>query len=278
MKPGLFAAVVVAVFLLGFAVGRTSVQPSSPASGPVASAPPMGMGMGGSRAMPSMPSGGSSMTETGQPLASAVTGLVSEVIQVPNYTYLHLTTTKGDEWAAVSSTPSVEKGQQVTIVNASMMSDFASSTLKRTFATIWFGQLQEGGGGAGAVAPSAGPSKASSPSSPATAGALAAIQKAEGPLGLRVSDVFSERQALAGKMVRVRGKVAKVSQVQGLTYVHVKDGSGSTASGDDDLTVVTQATVKADEVVTLEGRVAVDKDLGMGPRPVIVEDAKVLSN
>jgi hypothetical protein len=56
----------------------------------------------------------------------------------------------------------------------------------------------------------------------------------------------------------------------------VKDGSGTTGTGDDDLTVVTQATVKVDDVVTVEGLVAVDKDLGMGARPVIVEEAKII--
>ena len=271
MKPGLFAAVVVAVFLLGFAVGRISVQSSSPPSvGPMASAP-----MSAPRAMPSGPS----MGEMGQPAGSpTVTGVITEVIQVPNYTYLHLTTAAGEEWAAVNSTTGLEKGQRATILNASMMTEFTSSTLKRTFHTIWFGQLQEAGGAApvASAAPAASGPAEKSPTSPTMAGALAAIDKAEGPLGLQVADVISERKALSGKMVRVRGKVSKVNLVQGLSYVHVKDGSGAQAAGTDDLMVVTQGTVKVDDVVTLEGRVAVDKDLGMGARPVFVEDAKVV--
>jgi hypothetical protein len=110
----------------------------------------------------------------------------------------------------------------------------------------------------------------------ATAGAVAAIQKADGPLGLRVSDVYGERGALAGKTVRVKGKVTKVTSVQGLNYLHLKDGSGTAAAANDDLTVVTKGEVKADAVVTLEGTVAVDKDYGAGPRPVVLDDAKVV--
>jgi len=220
------------------------------------------------------------MGEMGSPPSTAgISGVIAEVIQVPNYTYLRLTTANGEEWAAVNTTTTAEKGQNVTITSAAIMTNFTSTTLKRTFPTIWFGQLQGAeGAGAGAMAAMAAPSGGGfkPPSSSATAGALAAIQKADGPLGLRVSDVFAERKALSGKSVRVRGMVTKVSAVKGLNYVHVKDGSGTTGTGDDDLTVVTQATVKVDDVVTVEGLVAVDKDLGMGARPVIVEEAKII--
>jgi hypothetical protein len=217
------------------------------------------------------------------PSSAVVTGVIDEVIQVPNYTYLRLKTSSGDEWTAVNSTPGLEKGQPATVTQASLMTDFASSTLKRTFERIWFGQLQLGASSGGGAAPSAPAAPATGgffkPSaSSATAGAMAAVQKAQGPLGLRVSDVYSERKALAGKAVRVRGLVTKVNSVQGTNYVHLKDGSGTAATVDDDLTVATKGTVKVDDVVTLEGTVVVDKDLGMGPRPVLLEDAKVVGD
>lgn len=279
MKPGLFAAVVVAVFLLGFAVGRGS------ALAPVAAVAPPAPGPGSVGSFPGQPTPVPSMMEEGQSVpAVSVTGVIQEVIQVPNYTYLRLTTERGEEWAAVNATMAVQKGQTASIGSAALMRDFASSTLKRTFERIWFGQLQPSAGAVPATvdAPSSAGAGAAgffkAPSSSAAAGALEAIKKAEGPLGLRVSDVFAERQALAGKTVRVRGLVTKVTPVQGVNYVHVKDGSGAGDSGDDDLTVVTQAAVKVDAVVTLEGRVAVDKDLGMGKRPVVVEDATILEH
>lgn len=276
MKPGLFAAVVVAAFVLGFGVGRTSV-PSSSAPAPFAanSAPFAGMPAANAASQPEM-------TEGDQPemaATSSVIGKVTEVIQVPNYTYLHLTTQNGEEWAAVNSTSSVAAGQTLSIVSATQMHDFASSTLKRTFATIWFGQLA-GTGDQGAAGPAAkaGPfMKPAAPSGP-TAQAMAAIGKADGPLGLRVADIFSERKMLSGKNVKVRGLVTKVNAVQGVNYVHVKDGSGTAASGDDDLTVMLATVVKVDEVVTVEGKVAVDKDLGMGAKPVVLEEARIVGN
>ena len=210
---------------------------------------------------------------------AALIGKVTEVIQVPNYTYLHLTTATGDEWAAVGTTTSVTAGQTVALSNASKMVDFTSGTLKRTFPTIWFGQLQGAEGAAAAPRAMPAPSGFTKPAgSAATAGAMAAIGKAEGPLGLRVADVYSERKMLNGKSVKVRGLVTKVNAVQGINYVHVKDGSGKAAAGDDDLTVMTTSTAKVDDVVTVEGKVSVDKDIGMGPKPVVLEEARIVGN
>jgi hypothetical protein len=287
MKPGLFAAVVVAVFLLGFGVGRSSLGTGPSAPAPVAAAPtetpPSGMGPGPGSAPMGM--NDPAMTAA-HPAGNLITGVVEEVIQVPNYTYLRLQTATGEEWAAVNSTTDAVKGQSAVVGQATLMTGFASSTLKRTFDRIWFGNLQ-GGAGAPAMGGAMGgpPAPAGSapaaggflrPGSGATAGAMAAIQKADGPLGLRVSDVYGERGALAGKTVRVKGKVTKVTLVQGVNYLHLQDGSGTTAAANDDLTVVTKAEVKADAVVTLEGTVAVDKDYGAGPRPVVLDDAKVV--
>jgi hypothetical protein len=78
--------------------------------------------------------------------------------------------------------------------------------------------------------------------------------------------------------VRLQGVAAKVTSVQGSYYVHLKDGSGA-AGKDDDLIVITGAEVKADQRVILEGRVALNKDVGMGaPYPVVVENATVVEN
>lgn len=267
MKPGLFAAVIVAVFLLGFGVGRTSAQPGGAPVQPAMSAP---MAAAPAQTAP-MAMGGGEMPAPG---AQSVVGTVAEVIQVPSYTYLRLTTASGEQWAAISTNPDMAVGQLVTVVGTEMV-DFTSTTLKRTFSTIWFGNLQNGGAKPSMGAPSA-PVVAAPPAN--SGGAMAAVAKADGPLGVRVADVYSGRKALSGKTVRVKGLVTKVNAVQGINYVHVKDGSGAAATGDDDLIIMTTASVKVDEVPTLEGKVVVDKDVGMGPRPVMLEEAKVVGN
>ncbi|MEO8902284.1 MAG: hypothetical protein ABI627_12210 [Polyangiaceae bacterium] len=82
-----------------------------------------------------------------------VSGQVLEAIPVSKYTYLRLRTTSGEVWAAVPST-TVAVGTQVTLENATRMDNFKSSTLKKTFAMIYFGTLAPVAGAPQKFAPS----------------------------------------------------------------------------------------------------------------------------
>ncbi len=258
MKPGLFGAVVVAIFAVGFAVGRVSATPAATAQVVPTAAPLM--------AAPPVPPGG------------GVAGTIAEVIQVQSYTYLRLATPSGDEWAAVSRNDALQVGQVVRLGAATEMAGFTSKTLNRTFERIWFGELEGGPSGASAGAGGAQDLPAGHPvvgggAPSAVAGALAAVTQDPGAPTLRVVDVFSERATLAGRSVRVAGTVARVTTVQGLNYAHLKDGSGA-AGKDDDLIVITGVELQVNQQVVLEGRVVLDKDVGMGaPYPVALEGA-----
>lgn len=103
---------------------------------------------------------------------------------------------------------------------------------------------------------------------------LAGIAKAEG--GKTVAEVFAEKDALVGQQVTVRGKVVKVNVgVMGVDWLHVRDGSGE--EGTNDLTVTAaSAPVNVGDTVLVTGKVATDKDFGMGYQyPVLVEEAEV---
>ena len=128
MKPASIAVLVVSSSFLAFYAGRASVNGSC-ATHATASLP---------MPMPMPPARATHDTHT--PTA-AVSGHVAEVIQVPNYSYLRLTTQTGDTWGAVATTTTVKPGDTVTLANALPMSDFTSPTLKRTFATIYFAEL-----------------------------------------------------------------------------------------------------------------------------------------
>ncbi len=267
MKPLPLAILVVAVFATGFFAGRLSTEGGSPAAavgGPVAMAAPQA-----ALPMGAAPEG-----------ATLIQGAVAEVIQVPNYTYLRLTTGGGETWAAVPTTSAVAVGQAVSVTASTQMSDFTSKSLGRTFASIWFGDLAGVGGAApapavGGAMPPGHPPMGGAPS--AAAGAVAAVKRAEGALSLRVADVHTERQLLVGRAVRVRGTVTRVTSVNGKTYAHLSDGSGSAAAKDDDLTVILSAEVKQNEQVTAEGTVALDRDLGIGTvYPVVLDAAQLV--
>jgi hypothetical protein len=270
MKPAVLVSVLLSVFAVGYLLGRSSNPPVSPTVAAAASSV--------AAPAPSLPQtppfAAEAAPERGAP--TFLTGAVAEVIQVPNYTYLRLSTSGGDAWAAVATNTSIVTGQPVTVAAQTEMSNFTSKSLGRTFPSIWFGELSSG-----AVAQVPAPPGLPSGHPPtgaksATDQAVAALNKAEGALDLRVANVFSERALLAGRTVRVKGTVAKVTSVNGTTYAHLTDGSGSADSKDNDLVVILSAEVKAQDQVTVEGTVSADKDLGIGViYPVVLDGAKV---
>lgn len=259
----------VLLFVAGVAVGRVSVlmtQPEAPAPGSTPS------GMANTALPPNhppMPSSPSApMAMGGAQNANIIRGQVAEVIQVSQYTYLRL---ESGEWAAIPSTPTLTAGQTVAVVGQTQMTDFASPSLGRTFPKIWFGALE-----GAAPQPRANDDLPAQPMPPPAAPevkkALQAVESS-GALTLRVVDVYSERKALVGQRVKVKGTVDRVSLVQGVTYVHLKDGTGTAGDKTDDLLCLSSGDVAKGASVTMEGTIALEKDIGMGPVPVVLDQA-----
>jgi hypothetical protein len=103
------------------------------------------------------------------------------------------------------------------------------------------------------------------------------VPKAEGADARTVAELWTQRSALKEKKVTVRGKVVKFSGgIMGRNWVHLRDGTGTAAKGDNDITVTTNDDVAVGDVVVAKGVVRLAKDFGAGyAYPVIVEDAKV---
>ena len=109
------------------------------------------------------------------------------------------------------------------------------------------------------------------------AGPQQALPRAEGERGRTVAEVWQQRAELSGAQVAVRGRVVKfMPAIMGKNWLHLRDGSGSAATGDDDLTMTTDATVAVGDVVVVTGTVRVDRDFGSGySYSVLLEDATV---
>ncbi len=257
-----------------------AAKPEAAASAPAASAPASASGV-----VPAAPA----------PQMVTVSGTVLETMDASEYTYMRLKTASGETWAAVNKTK-VAKGDAVTVTNAMVMDGFQSKTLNRTFDHILFGVLAGPGGASPAAAaalpmvsdhaPTAGTTGGETPQQIAAQhGAVASgpadapdvkVPKAEGTNARTVAELYAQRAALKGKEITVRAKVVKVTAAMGRNWLHVRDGSGSKATKDNDLTVTTDANAKTGDVVTLTGLVSVDKDFGAGyAYPVILESAKL---
>ena len=105
--------------------------------------------------------------------------------------------------------------------------------------------------------------------------AAAPVERSRAPNGKSVAEVFSARNALDQTRVTVRGTVVKLTEgVLGKTYLHLRDGTGTAEAGDDDLTVTTMEAFSLGETVEVEGRLAIEQDVGVGySYPALLADA-----
>jgi len=210
-----------------------------------------------------------------------VTGTVVESMNSGGYTYLLLMTASGQKsWAAVTKT-TVKTGAMATVTNAMEMRDFESPTLKRKFDRILFGALADASAPAGD--PHAGAKSGAMGGKPADMkhGGRAEVKgpikvaKAAGPDGRTIAEVYAQKAALKDKDVVVTGKVVKYnSGILERNWAHLRDGSGKAKDGSDDLTVILKDESAVGQVITVKGKVVLNKDLGgMYKFPVALEDA-----
>jgi hypothetical protein len=205
------------------------------------------------------------------PSAGRHTGRILETMNAGGYTYMRLGTPDGDVWTAVRETK-VKKGATITVEAQMVVEKFPSNTLHRTFDKLVMGVIAD----APAKEPPANPMGSAAQHMTSAANVAGVnVEKAEG--GRTIAETWAKRNDLQDKPVVIRGKVVKfLGGIMGKNWIHLRDGSGSRAQGNDDITVTTQEVAKVGDVVTISGTVRVDKDFGAGYRyPVIVEDARV---
>lgn len=200
------------------------------------------------------------------PAARAVdlSGTVIETMDAAGYTYLLLKTEAGEKkWAAVNRAK-VKKGAKAVVVNYAEMRGFESPTLHRKFDVIAFGTLGD------ASAPAAAPT----PARAADEGPIK-VAKAAGADARSIAELHAQKKSLGGKEVVVSGKVVKYSAgILGANWAHLRDGTGKAKDGSDDVTVILKEDAETGQVITVRGKVVLDKDLGgMYNFPVAIEDA-----
>ncbi len=228
------------------------------------------------------------------------TGKVLETMNASGYTYMLVAAGSVQTWVAIPETI-VKKESQVSYYEGMEMPNFTSKTLGKTFENIIFSSgLAETAGTAAESSTSKLPAqddsfsaalqaeqKNSAPAIPpaaqgsgGSAVAIAPLQeisipKAEGENAYTVEEIFAGKKALAGKKVRLRGKVVKFSpSIMGKNWVHLQDGTGNPLHNSHDLVLTTDMTLAVDAIVTMQGILAAEKDFGAGyTYSAIVEQA-----
>ncbi len=218
---------------------------------------------------------------TGAPIApgSTITGTLREQIPVGPYAYVRLETPSGELWAAVNEAP-LTVGASVTVYNVMLMERFESQTLQRTFERIYFGSLEPSAGGAGG-APAGTPGMADAAASPGAPPAddarISPITRAVGADARTISELWAQKNHLAGATATVRGVVVKYNPgVMGKNWIHLQDGSGKAKDGTHDLAVTSLETAAIGDTVTVTGTVRTNRDLGAGyVYALLLEEARV---
>jgi hypothetical protein len=212
----------------------------------------------------------------GAPTGDALSGTLVEQIAAAPYVYLKLKTANGDVWAAVNEAK-LTVGEPVTVYGAILMEKFESKTLNRTFDQIYFGSLEAPGAPpAGAMGQGTAPTSVGTP--PAVDAKVGKVDKASGADARTIAELWTQKDALAGKSVSIRGQVVKYNPgVMGKNWIHLQDGSGDAAKGTHDITVTTMGETAVGATITITGTVRTNKDFGAGySYALIVEDAKVV--
>jgi hypothetical protein len=231
-----------------------------------------------------------------QPAAPAVfasegnlTGKVIETMDASSYTYVLADTGSNKVWAA-STKFDVKVGDTVTFAAGDPMQNYHSKTLNRDFDLVYFAGSVSVNGSAGAepalppghppvagtpapVLPLGHPSLAGQTASPDLS--LTGIKPADG--GKTIQQIFAAAPSLAGKPVTVRGRVVKYNaMILGKNWLHIRDGSGSIAKHDHDLTVTTTSLAKLGDIVVVTGILSTNKDFGANYKfDVMMDGAQV---
>ncbi len=212
-----------------------------------------------------------------QPAAGdTFTGRVAETMDAGTYTYVRVENDDGEIWAAAGRFE-VAVGDRVVVPLGMPMEDFHSDSLDRDFPVVYFAQaIPREGEMATAGMPAGHPPVTGAAASHGNT-ELPSVEPAPG--GVTVGQIWSEKSALAGTTVTVRGKVVKFNgSIMGTNWIHLQDGTGSTVAGTHDITVTSPGMAKVGDVVTATGTVAVDQDFGAGYLyPVIIKDAAVIT-
>ena len=195
-------------------------------------------------------------------------------IDASNYTYLEVSENGNQYWIAVPQIKA-NKGETLYYSKSMEMKNFKSPTLNRTFASILFVEDIS-------ATPPAAESKVTQSLASAHQGVTTEgkedikIEPLKG--GETIAEIYSDKDKLDGKIVKIKGKVIKYNpSIMDRNWIHIQDGTQS--NGNYDLLVTSKDAAQVGQVITVEGKVAVNKDFGAGySYKVMLENAKVISS
>jgi len=196
--------------------------------------------------------------------------VVKEILQTSSYTYLFVTENSKEFWIAVRRLDA-KVGDDVYYQQALPMTNFKSKELDRVFESVLFIQGNTSTPPTAKAVKKMGAKKMPPKVDKRIAGIKVEIAKG----GIRIAELFKNKDQYAGKKVTVTGQVVKVNNgIMGKNWIHIQDG---TSDADNyDLTLTTQHKANMGDIITIEGTVYLKKEFGAGySYNLIIEEAEI---
>jgi len=210
--------------------------------------------------------------------------IVQEVLHVKEYSYIRVLEDGIEKWIAAPTTV-VEIGSTYYFGKTMEMKDFQSKDLNKTFETVYFVEKISTTEADAKLPLTANPhplpvvtnNQNGSPEAtkPSIEKKNVEIEASENTIS--IAELFKNREKYNNKTVTLKGEVTKYNPaIMNVNWFHMQDGTEF--NGEFDLTVTTAATVAIGDVVTIKGKVSLNKDFGAGYLyTIIIENATLIN-
>lgn len=203
--------------------------------------------------------------------------IAQEVLHANQYSYVRVLENGKENWIAAPTTP-ILIGKTYYYGKSMEMQNFESKDLNKTFETIYFVEKISESPEDASVPLTVNPH----PQKMETEATKPIIEKKEIAVeaaanGISIAELFKNKEKYNNTVVTIKGEVTKYNPaIMGVNWFHMQDGTDF--NGEFDLTVTTAAELKIGDVVTIQGKVALNKDFGAGyVYNIIVENATLVN-
>ena len=202
--------------------------------------------------------------------------IAQEVLHVQEYSYIRVLENGTEKWIAAPTT-AVEIGATYYFGKNMEMKNFESKDLNRTFETIYFVEKLSTSEEDAKLPLAANPTPVSAVNPNATVPSTdkkeVVIEATEGTI--TIAELYANREKYNNTVVQLKGKVTKFNKaIMNVNWLHIQDGTDS--NGNFDITATTMGEAQLEDIVTIKGKVILNKDFGAGYKyAVLIENATV---
>jgi hypothetical protein len=197
---------------------------------------------------------------------------VKEILKTPKYIYLNVTEKKERFWIA-TRVQDVKVGETYYYKGGLLKTNFESKEYNRVFDKIYLVSNIVSSKHSSNQKINESNIKNELPAKKPEY-TLNKSNKIEVKGSLKIAKLVANPKSYEGKMIQLSGKCVKINpNIMGKNWIHLQDGS----KNEYDLVITSDTFVKEGTVLTLKGKVTLNKDFGAGYKyDLIVEDAVIV--